>query len=161
MRELSLDTYNMLPKAFLCPRCEKPGFLTLRWVRSNHYCKIEIPNYKTQWVWKEIPNPLVGKGHERTILVKRNLRRYSPSWHLYIGHYDAGKYKEAMTKYKMGRLKSRPNGRQWHKVRYSQVKGQAKSDLEILMAKYNFSHLDIMKEIHEKSEDMRLKYGIF
>lgn len=61
----------------------------------------------------------------------------------------------------MGRLKSRPNGRQWHKVRYNPVKGQAQSDLEILMAKYNFTFRDIMKEIDEKREDMRLKYGIF
>src|SRR5919197_1177249 len=79
--ELSLDTYrSMLPNKVECPRCSKPGFLTLRWVRSNHYCKIEIPHHVTQWVWKEIPNPLVGKGQEPTIWVKRNLRRYAPVW---------------------------------------------------------------------------------
>lgn len=50
--------------------------------------------------------------------------------------------------------------RLWHKVRYNRVKGQAQSDLEILMAKYNFTLRDIMKEIDEKREDMRLKYGI-
>lgn len=81
--------------------------------------------------------------------------------HPYIGHYDEEKYKKAMEKYRSGRLKSRPNGRLWHKVRYNRVKGQAQSDLEMLMAKYNFTLRDIMKEIDEKREDMRLKYGIF
>jgi hypothetical protein len=151
----------MLPKSVICPRCRKPGFLSLRWVRSSHYCKIEIPNYKSQWVWKEVPNPLVGKGHKRTILVKRNLRRYTPSWHLYIGHYDAEKYNKAIEKYKTGRLKSRPNGRQWHKVRYNQAEGQTQSDLEILMAKYNFTLRDLMNEIDERREDIRLKQEIF
>jgi hypothetical protein len=58
-------------------------------------------------------------------------------------------------------LKSSPNERVWHKVRYNRVKGQVQSDLEILMAKYNFSQLDIMKERHNKEEEMRLKRGIF
>jgi hypothetical protein len=80
--------------------------------------------------------------------------------HPYIGHYDAGKYEKAMEKYRSGRLKSRPNGRLWHKVRYNRVKGQEQSDLEILMKRYKFSRLDIIKEIDEKREDMRLKYGI-
>jgi hypothetical protein len=92
---------------------------------------------------------------------KRNLLRYAPNWYLYIGHYDSGKYHRAMERYKNGRLKSRPNGRIWHKVRYKRVKGQLQSDLEILMGKYNFSQLDIMKERHNKEEDMRLKRGIF
>jgi hypothetical protein len=81
--------------------------------------------------------------------------------HPYIGHYDEEKYKKAMEKYRSGSLKSRPNGRLWHKVRYNRVKGQTQSDLEMLMAKYNFTLRDIMKEIDEKREDMRLKYGIF
>jgi len=151
----------MLPKSVICPRCDKPGFLTLRWVLSNHYCQIEIPHRKPRFVIKEIINLLARKGEEPTKLVDRWLVTYGPFWHLYIGHYDAEKYKKAMAKYKMGRLKSRPNGRQWHKVRYNPVKGQAQSDLEILMAKYNFTFRDIMKEIDEKREDMRLKYGIF
>jgi hypothetical protein len=103
----------------------------------------------------------VGKGHEGTTLVKRNLRRYDRSWHLYIGHYDAERYKKAMKKYKTGKLKSRPNGRSWHKVRYNRVKGQVQSDLEILMMKYNFTLRDLRNEIDEKREDVRLKYGLF
>ena len=66
-----------------------------------------------------------------------------------------------MERYKKGRLRSRPNGRIWHKVRYNRVKGQVQSDLEILMVKYNFSKLDIMHERDKKEEDMRLKRGIF
>ena len=110
---------------------------------------------------KQITNSVVGKGEEPIKLEERFRHTYGPFWHLYIAHYDSKKYKEAMKKYKMGRLKSRPNGRRWHKVRYNRVKGQVQSDLEILMAKYNFSRLDIMKEIDEKEEDMRLKYGMF
>ena len=86
---------------------------------------------------------------------------YGPFYHLYIGHYDAEKYKKAMEKYKSGRLRSRPNGRRWHKVRCNRVKGQAQSDLEILMAKYNFNERDIINEEDEKREDIRLKRGIF
>jgi hypothetical protein len=81
--------------------------------------------------------------------------------HPYIGHYDEEKYKKAMEKYRSRRLKSRPNGRRWCKVRYNQVKGQAQSDLEMLMAKYNFSLRDLKKKTDEKSEDLRLKQGIF
>jgi hypothetical protein len=151
----------MLPNKIECPRCGKPGFLTLRWVRSNHYCKIEIPHHESQWVWKEIPDPLVGKGHGPTIWVKRNLRRYAPVWHLYVGHYDAEKYKKGMDDYKMGKLKSRPNGRRWCKVRYNnRAIGEAKSDLEILMAKYNFTSQDLRKEVREREREFRLqKYG--
>jgi hypothetical protein len=160
--ERSIDRYlqAMLPKSVICPRCHKAGFLTLRWVRSIHYCKIEIPNYQTQWVWKKVLNPLVGDGQERTTFVKRNVRRYAPYWHLYIGHYDAEKYKKAMEKYKSGRLKSRPNGRLWHKVRYNRVRGQAQSDLEILMAKYNFDLRDLRNEERARREDFLLKRGI-
>jgi hypothetical protein len=112
-------------------------------------------------VKKEIINLLARKGEEPTKLVDRWLVTYGPFWHLYIGHYDAEKYKKAMVKYKMGRLKSRPNGRIWHKVRYSRVKGQVQSDLEILMVKYNFNQLDIIHERDKKEEDMRLKRGLF
>jgi hypothetical protein len=147
----------MLPNNVECPRCGKSGFLTLRWVQSNHYCKIEIPYHESPLVWKEIPNPLVGKGHGPTILVKRYLRRYAPVWHLYVGHYDAEKYKKTMEKYKMGKLKSRPNGRLWHKVRYNRAKGEAKSDLEVLMAKYNFTFQDFRKEVRERIEEFRLR----
>jgi len=66
-----------------------------------------------------------------------------------------------MERYKNGRLKSRPNGRIWHKVRYNRVKRQVQSDLEILMAKYSFNQLDIIKERNKKEEDMRLKRGLF
>lgn len=151
----------MLPKSVICPRCRKVGFLTLRWVRSSHYCKIEIPNYASQWIEKEVPNPITGKGQEATTARRRNFRRYAPIWQLYVGHYDSQKYREAMKKYRIGRLKSRPNGRSWHKVRYNRVRGQVQSDLEMLMAQYNFSYLDIINKRDEKEEDMRLKYGIF
>jgi len=66
-----------------------------------------------------------------------------------------------MERYKNGRLKSRPNGRIWHKVRYNRVNRQVQSDLEILMAKYSFNQLDIIKERNKKEEDMRLKRGLF
>lgn len=66
-----------------------------------------------------------------------------------------------MEKYRSGRLKSRPNGRRWCKVRYNRVKGQAQSDLEVLMTKYNFTLRDLKKKIDEKEEDLRLKQGIF
>jgi len=64
-----------------------------------------------------------------------------------------------MEHYRMGRLKYRPNGREWHKVRYNRVGGQSQSDLEKLMAGYNFTRLDIMREIDEKRGDFRLKHG--
>jgi hypothetical protein len=150
----------MLPKSVICPKCGKPGFLTLRWVRSSHYCLIEIPHQKPQRAMKQITNPVVGKGEEPIKLEERFRHTYGPFWHLYIAHYDSKKYKEAMKKYKMGRLKSRPNGRRWCKVRYNRANGQPQSDLEILMAEYKFTLRDIMKEIDEKREDMRLKYGI-
>jgi hypothetical protein len=151
----------MLPNNVQCPRCGRPGFLSLRWVRSSHYCLIEIPYNKPKFFEKkEIINPAVGKGEERTKLVKRWRVTYGPFWHLYIGHYDAEKYKKGMDDYKMGKLKSRPNGRQWHKVRYNRAKGEAKSDLEILMGKYNFTLRDVKKEVREREREFRLqKYG--
>jgi hypothetical protein len=106
-------------------------------------------------------NLTAGSGEEKpTRKRRRNLRRYAPSWHLYIGHYDSDKYRRAMERYKNGGLKSRPNGRIWHKVRYKQVKGRAQSDLEILMVKYNFNKLDIIIERNKKEKVMRLKRGI-
>jgi len=93
--------------------------------------------------------------------VKRWYVTYRPSIHPYIGYYDEEKYKKAMEKYKNGRLKSRPNGRKWCKVRSNRVKGQAQSDLEILMAKYNFDLRYLKNEIKEKEEDRRIRYGIF
>ena len=108
-------------------------------------------------------NPQAGDGQRKPTTTKRmrNLIKYAPTWHLYIGHYDSEKYRRAMERFKKGRLKSRPNGRIWHKVRYNRARGQMQSDLEVLMAKYNFSQLDIIKERHKKEEDMRLKRGIF
>jgi hypothetical protein len=151
----------MLPKSVICPRCEKQGFLSLRWVRSSHYCKIPHPYLKSKFVEKEIINPIPDDGKELTKSVKRWYVTYRPVVHPYIGHYDEEKYKKAMEKYKMGKVKSRPNGRIWHKVRYNRVKGQVRSDLETLMAKYNFNQLDITHERDKKEEDMRFKRGLF
>jgi hypothetical protein len=150
----------MLPRSVICPRCKKQGFLTLRWVRSSHYCKIEHPYLPKKEVQKEIVNPILDGGKELTKLVKRWLVTYGPFWHLYIGHYDTEKYKKAMGQYKSGRLKSRPTGRLWHKVRYNRIRGQAQSDLEILMAKYNFDLRDLRNEERERREDFLLKRGI-
>jgi hypothetical protein len=36
--------------------------------------------------------------------------KYAP---FYIGHYDKGKYKEQMNRYRQGIIKSRSNGRRW------------------------------------------------
>jgi hypothetical protein len=137
--------------------------LTLRWVRSSRDWKTEAPNPISHWIDLPLLNPLAGNGQREpsTIKRKRNLLRYAPTWHLYIGHYDSEKYRRGMEKYKKGRLKSRPNGRLWHKVRYNRARGQMHSDLEVLMTKYNFNELDIIKERHKKEEDMRLKRGIF
>jgi hypothetical protein len=151
----------MLPRSVICPKCSKPGFLALRWVRSSHYCKINHPYLKSKEVEREIINPILDGGKELTKLVKRWRVTYGPFWHLYMGHYDSQKYKKGMDDYKKGKLKYRPNGRRWCKVRYNRANGQRQSDLEILMAKYNFTRRDIIKEIDEKREDMRLKYGMF
>jgi hypothetical protein len=151
----------MLPKSVICPRCHKQGFLSLRWVRSSHYCKINHPYLKSKYVKKEIINPIADDGKELTKSVDRWYVTYRPSVHPYIGHYDGEEYNKAMKKYKSGRLKSRPNGRRWHKVRYNRVKGQAQSDLETLMTKYNFTLRDLKNKIHEKEEDLRLKQGIY
>jgi hypothetical protein len=150
----------LLPKKVICPRCKKQGFLTLRWVRSSHYCKINHPYLKSKYVKKEIINPISDEGKELTKSVDRWYVTYRPVVHPYIGHYDEDKYKKAMEKYKNGRLKSRPNGRRWCKVRFNRVKGQAQSDLEILMAKYNFDLRDLRNEERERREDFLLKRGI-
>lgn len=147
----------MLPKSVICPRCEKQGFLSLRWVRSSHYCKIKHPYLKSKYVKKEIVKARADGGKELTKLVKRWYVTYTPIWHLYIGHYDAKKYKKAMEKYKSGRLKSRPNGRRWCKVRYKPVKGKIQSDRDILMANYNFTRLDLMHEETKRKTDFLLK----
>jgi hypothetical protein len=122
-----LDSYRyMLPKDVICPRCDKPGFLTLHPVHSYHYCVIEIPHHESQSVKRQVINPtVVGKGQEEgTIEGDRNRRTYSPYWHLYSGHYDAEKYKKAMEKYDENRLKSCPKGRRWCKLRYNAVEGE-------------------------------------
>lgn len=151
----------MLPKNIICPRCEKQGFLSLRWVRSSHYCKIKHPYLPSKYVKKEIVKARADGRKELTKLVKRWYVTYRPSVQPYIGHYDEEKYKKAMEKYRSEGLKSRPTGRRWCKIRYNRVKGQAQSDLEILMAKYNFSIRDLKEKTDEKIEDLRLKYGIF
>src|SRR5215211_4147924 len=151
----------MLPKSVICPRCEKQGFLSLRWVRSSHYCQIKHPYLPSKYVEKEIVKARAGGGKGLIKSVERWYVTYRPSVHPYIGHYDEEKYKKAMEKYRSGRLKSRPTGRRWCKIRYNRVKGQAKSDLEMLMAKYNFTLRDLRNKIDEKSEDLRLKQGIF
>ncbi len=156
-----IDTYKLIPKKVICPRCKKQGFMTLRWVRSSHYCKINHPYLKSKHVKKEIINPIADEGKELTKSVDRWYVTYRPVVHPYIGHYDEEKYKKAMAKYKVGKLKSRPNGRRWCKVRYNRVKGQAQSDLEILMANYNFDRRDLRNEIKEKEEDHRIRYEIF
>jgi len=137
--------------------------MTLRWVRSSRDWKGEAPNPASHWIDEPLLNSLAAEGQREptTKKRKRNLLRYAPTWHLYIGHYDSEKYLRAMERYKNGRLKSRPNGRIWHKVRYNRVKRQVQSDLEILMAKYSFNQLDIIKERNKKEEDMRLKRGLF
>ena len=151
----------MLPTSVICSRCRKRGFLTLRWVRSSLYCTVEPPNPVSHWIDLPLLNAIPGSAQrESTTKRKRNLLRYAPTWHLYIGHYDSDKYQRAMERYKNGRLKSRPNGRIWHKVRYKQVKGQLQSDLEILMMKYNFNQMDIINKRKEKEENMRLKRGL-
>ena len=148
----------------ICPRCKKQGFLSLRWVRSSHYCKIKHPYLKSKFVEKEIINPIPDGGKELTKSVKRWYVVYRPYVHPYIGHYDSEKYKKAMKEYKeykKGKRKYRPNGRQWHKVRYNRIDPQSQSDLEVLMTKYNFTLRDLEKKIDEKEEDLRLRQGIF
>jgi hypothetical protein len=135
--------------------------LSLRWVQSSHYCKIKHPYLKSKYVKKEIINPIADEGKELTKSVDRWYVTYRPVVHPYVGHYDAEKYRKAMEEYKRGRLKSRPNGRRWHKVRYNRVKGQAQSDLEMLMTKYNFTLRDLKNKIDEIEKDLRLKQGIF
>jgi hypothetical protein len=150
----------MLPNKVECPRCGKSGFLTLRPVHSSHYCKIKIPYKKQKFVKKRIINPVAGKGEEPTKLVNRWRVSYGPFWHFYIGHYDAEKYRKGMDDYKEGKLKSRPNGRRWCKIRYNLAKGEVQSDLEILMAKYNFTSQDLRNEERERIREFRLqKYG--
>ena|SRR5215210_4369196 len=151
----------MLPKSVRCPRCKKQGFLSLRWVRSSHYCKIEHPYLPSKYVEKEIVKVRADGEKKLTKLVKRWYVTYSPSIHPYIGHYDEEKYKKAMEKYKNGRLKSRPNGRRWCKVRFNRVKGQAQSDLEKLMSKCNFTLRDLRNEEKERRTDFRLRRDIF
>ena len=107
--EVSIDTYTiMLTKGvnIICPRCDKPGFLTLRWVRGSHYCKIKHPYLPSKYVEKEIIKAKADGGKDLTKSVKRWYVTYRPSIHPYIGHYDEEKYKKAMEKYKNGRLKS-------------------------------------------------------
>src|SRR5688500_4405475 len=102
----------MLPKSVICPRCRKRGFLTLRWVRSSLCLSNEAPNYVSHWIDMPLLNLIAGNGMEKpTTKRKSNLRRYAPTWHLYIGHYDSKKFKGAMERYKKGMIKSRPNGR--------------------------------------------------
>jgi hypothetical protein len=62
-----------------------------------------------------------------------------------------------MEKYKRGKLKSRPNGRRWCKVRYKPVKGKTQSDRDILMANYSFTRLDLMHEETKRKTDFLLK----
>jgi hypothetical protein len=150
----------MLPNKVECPRCRKPGFLTLRAVYSSHYGLIKIPYKRQKFVGKETINPAVGKGEEPTKSVDRWRVTYGPFWHFYIGHYDTEKYKKGMDIYKRGKLKSRPDGRRWCKIRYNQAKGEAQSDLQILMDKYDFNFRDVRREVSEREREFRLKkYG--
>ena len=98
---------------------------------------------------------------ERTTkTVERWYTTYGPFWHLYVDHYDQQKYKERMDNYKKRELKYRPNGRVTHKVRYNRANGEDRSDLEILMAKYNFTLQDLRDEVRDRRKELRSKQGI-
>ena len=113
--------------------------MTFRAVHRSRYRKIGIPYSRPKFVLKEIVYAAALKGEAQPKLAKRRCVTYRPFWHPYIGHNDAEKYKKAKDAYKKGKLKSRPNGRRWCKVRYNRAEGEELSDLEILMAKYNFN----------------------
>jgi hypothetical protein len=132
----------------------------MRRARSTHNCQIKIPQNNPKRVKIKIIDSISHTGQESEKEVVRWRVTYGPFWYPYIGHYDSEKYEKAMEKYKKGILKSRPNGRVWHKVRYNRHNGEARSDLEILMAKYNFTFRDVREEVLERRREFLIeKYG--
>jgi hypothetical protein len=107
------------PPLVLCPKCNRQGFVTLRWVRSSYYPKYATIEYNIisgNRYWGEgierggLKPADYLKGSNKEDYYKTVSRRYP---HYYIGHYDKEKYKQQMIKYRNGKLKSRPNGRKW------------------------------------------------
>jgi hypothetical protein len=71
------------------------------------------------------------------------------------GHYDAERYKKGIDNYKRGKIKSHSNWHRWCKIRSKRAKGQAQSDLKVLMVKYNFTRKDINEETRERKMKIR------
>ena len=55
-------------------------------------------------------------------------KTYGPWTYPYVRHYDPQKYKKSMIDYKNGKLKSRPNGLRWCKIRTTLKPGESSSE---------------------------------
>ena len=64
---------------------------------EKRYCDLQVEKTNTQ----RIPKTIIQR------LRRRKIIRY------YVGHYDREKYREQMSRYKQGEIKTRPNGRTW------------------------------------------------
>lgn len=128
----------------ICPKCDKLGFLSVRWARSSYYpkyvsLKIMLINRDRKDLARDPTNFLAARSFERLkTLVRGTKYRGKSRKHLsdyieedkrllyrttsdkygyfYIGHYDAEIYQQKMKDYKNGKIKWRPNGRRWCKV---------------------------------------------
>jgi hypothetical protein len=129
-------------RPYLCPRCGKEGFLTVRWVRSSYYPKVasiyvmevkalekrlrsDPNNEDLQSRYNSCREHVRGYKYRRmeeiNTLDKQSIYRVSSSkrWYTYMGHYDKDVYKKQMANYRNGMRKSRPNGRTWCKLKDS------------------------------------------
>jgi hypothetical protein len=149
-----------------CPRCRKPGTLTLKRVKSIHYGFVTIvhgpevvsildPNDRARAeqlglvVERKVYNPRFGKEQENMIIEKRLKQTYGPWTHPYVRHYDPEKYRQSMEKYKNGELKARPNGVRWCHIRTIPKEGEIISEYDSLLRKYDIRKYDIaIQDMH-------------
>ena len=133
-------------RRILCPRCHKIGFISERWVDSTYFPKYaslsvimfeeslqalsekphDAGNSSRHNYWKSMVR---GNAYRDTSEGKPPEERQIPyrgSWfrvtyarysQYYVAHYDSNKYKKQLIDYKLGKRKSRPNGRRECKLR--------------------------------------------
>ncbi|HXG07842.1 MAG TPA: hypothetical protein VNI77_11020 [Nitrososphaera sp.] len=149
-----------------CPKCGKWGHLTVKKVKSYHYGYVGI--YKFPHGGSEVVDVLrpqsLARAKELGIVTDwstkdercpyRLKKTYGPWTYPYVRHYDPEKYQRNMTAYREGKLKARPNGLRWCKLRTIRRPGEALSEWE------RAADAALVRDIHELEKESKFNAWI-